>query len=143
LRKLKNCIGWWFWGVWEGLYEFIKFNICCYNIFKIKNILIISINLSPYQNILFQKMWKLFQFSPIFLSPKVFLSPPLQTSKQSFRRVLGKEPQKQFSQTFDGGKEWSNEPKVIDLEAFSLKYGEKTKQDNTHASERTKINVSK
>jgi len=30
----------------EGLCEFFKFNICCYNILKIKNILIIRINLS-------------------------------------------------------------------------------------------------
>jgi len=29
-----------------GFYEFFKFNLCCYNIFKIKNIIIININLS-------------------------------------------------------------------------------------------------
>jgi len=29
-----------------GLYTFFKFNLCCYNIFKLKNILIININLS-------------------------------------------------------------------------------------------------
>ena len=33
-------------GGLEDLYEFFKFNLCCYNIFKIKNILIININLS-------------------------------------------------------------------------------------------------
>ena len=30
----------------KGLYEFFKLNLCCYNIFKIKNIIIICINLS-------------------------------------------------------------------------------------------------
>jgi len=39
-RELKNCIRGEFWGVWEGLYEFFKFNICCYNILKSKNIYI-------------------------------------------------------------------------------------------------------
>ena len=43
---LENCIGECFWRVWEGLYKFFIFNICCYNILKIKNILIININLS-------------------------------------------------------------------------------------------------
>jgi len=42
--------------VWEGLCEFFKFNICCNNILKIKNILIININLSLSKKILFQKM---------------------------------------------------------------------------------------
>jgi len=32
LGEVKNCIGGGFWGVWEGLYEFFKFNICYYNI---------------------------------------------------------------------------------------------------------------
>ena len=32
--------------VLEGLHEFFKFNLCSYNIFKIKNTLIVSINLS-------------------------------------------------------------------------------------------------
>jgi len=40
----------------EGLYEFFKFNICCYNILKIKNILFINISLSLSKKILFQKM---------------------------------------------------------------------------------------
>ena len=44
LGELKNCIGGGFWGVMEGLYEFFKFNLCCYNILKIKSILIISIS---------------------------------------------------------------------------------------------------
>lgn len=35
-RELKNCTGD-FSGVWEDLYEFFKYNICYYNIFKIKN----------------------------------------------------------------------------------------------------------
>jgi len=43
-------------GVKEGLYEFFKFNLSCYKILKIKNILIISINLSFANKILFQKM---------------------------------------------------------------------------------------
>ena len=32
-------------GLW-GFYEFFKLNLRCYNIFKIKNILFININLS-------------------------------------------------------------------------------------------------
>jgi len=42
--------------VLENLYELFKFNLCCYNILKIKNILIISINLPVSKKILFQKM---------------------------------------------------------------------------------------
>ena len=56
LEGLKNCIGGGFWGVMEGLYEFFKFNLCCYNILKIKNILIISISLSFSKKLFFQKM---------------------------------------------------------------------------------------
>ena len=52
--ELKNCIGGGFWGVWEGLYEFFNFNICYYNILKIKNILILGINLSLSKKILFE-----------------------------------------------------------------------------------------
>jgi len=51
--ELKNWIGG---GFWKGLYEFFKFNICCYNILKIKNILIININLLLSKNIIFQNM---------------------------------------------------------------------------------------
>jgi hypothetical protein len=48
LVELKSCIGGGFWIVSEGLYEFFKFNSCCYNTLLnlIKNILIISIYLS-------------------------------------------------------------------------------------------------
>jgi len=42
--------------VLEGLYEFFKFNLCCYNILEIKNVLIISINLSFSKKYSFQKM---------------------------------------------------------------------------------------
>ena len=56
LGELKNCIGGGFWGVMEGLYEFFKFNLCCYNILKIKSILIISISLSFSKKLFFQKM---------------------------------------------------------------------------------------
>jgi len=52
----KNCIGGGFWGVLKGLYEFFKYNLCYYNILKIKNIVIISINLSFSSKLLFQKM---------------------------------------------------------------------------------------
>ena len=45
LWELKNCIGGEFWRILEGLHEFFKFNLCSYNILKIKNILIISINI--------------------------------------------------------------------------------------------------
>jgi len=64
--ELKNCIGGGFWRVLKGLYEFFKFNLCSYNILKIKNILIININLSFFKNLLFQKMKKILSFSPIF-----------------------------------------------------------------------------
>jgi len=56
LRELKNSIGGRLWRVLEDLYEFFKINLCCYNILKIKNILIISINLSFSKNVLFDKM---------------------------------------------------------------------------------------
>jgi len=56
LGELKNCIGGGFWGVLEGLYKFFKINLYGYNILKIKNILIISINLSFSKDILFEKM---------------------------------------------------------------------------------------
>ena len=88
MEELKNCIGGGFWGVWENLYEFFKFNLCSYNILKIKNILIISINLSLFKKILFQKMWKISQFPQYFSPPKAFPSPPLRTPKQSLRGKL-------------------------------------------------------
>jgi hypothetical protein len=43
LVELKNCIGGRFLEGFGGLYEFVKFTLCYYNILKIKNILIISI----------------------------------------------------------------------------------------------------
>jgi len=46
LGGIKNCIGGGFWKVLEGSHEFFKINLSCYNIVKIKYILIISINLS-------------------------------------------------------------------------------------------------
>ena len=70
----------------EGLYEFFKFNLRCYSILKIKNILIISINLSFSKNILFKKMWKISLFLSLhFPPPKALPSPPLRTPKQSVR----------------------------------------------------------
>ena len=51
--ELKNCIGGGFWGVMEGLYEFFKFNLCCYIIFKIIKIVIICINLTFSKKLLF------------------------------------------------------------------------------------------
>ena len=84
MGELKNCIGGEFWGVWEGLYECFKFNLCCYNILKIKNILIISLNLSLSIKIFFQKIWKIHQFPPIFLTPQI---PPFQTLKQSLKKL--------------------------------------------------------
>jgi len=73
----------------EGLYEFFKFNLCCFNILKIKNILLISISLSLSKRILFQKMWKISRFPPIFPTPQ---SPPFPfppNSKQSLRILEG------------------------------------------------------
>jgi len=52
-RELKNCIEGGFWGVLKGLYEFFKFNLYCYIIFKIKNIVIIYIHLSFSKKLLF------------------------------------------------------------------------------------------
>jgi len=40
----------------EGLYEFFKFNLYSYNILKIKNIVIISINISLSKKLQFQKI---------------------------------------------------------------------------------------
>jgi len=40
----------------EGLHEFFKFNLYSYDILKIKNILIIRVNLSFSKKIPFQKM---------------------------------------------------------------------------------------
>ena len=57
-------------GVWKDLYEFFKYNLCCYNILKIQNILITSITLSLSKTILFKKMWKISQFSFIFFTPQ-------------------------------------------------------------------------
>ena len=45
LKEFKNWIEGQFSSVLEASYQFFKFNLC-YNIFKIKNILIININLS-------------------------------------------------------------------------------------------------
>jgi len=50
-------------GVLDGLYEFFKFNLCSYNILKIKNILIISVKLSFSNKLLFQKIQKILRFS--------------------------------------------------------------------------------
>jgi len=40
-------------GILEGLYEFFKFNLYCYIIFKITNIVIICINLSFFIKLVF------------------------------------------------------------------------------------------
>lgn len=53
LKELTYCIGRGFWRMLEGLYEFFKFNLCCYNIFKIKNKIITCINLSFSKKLLF------------------------------------------------------------------------------------------
>ena len=66
-----------FWGGLKGLHQFFKFNLC-YKISKIKNILIININLSFSKKTLFQKMLKDFS---------LYISPPLQTPKQSLCEV--------------------------------------------------------
>ena len=63
--------------VLRGLYEFFKFNIRCYNILKIKNILIISINLSLSKKNTLSKNVKDFSIFPyIYLPPKHFLPLP-------------------------------------------------------------------
>jgi len=83
LGELKNCIGEGFLGVLEGLYEFLKFNLCCYNILKIKNILIMCISLSLSKKVLFQKMRKISPFLYIILTLQnpLFPSPPNSQTK--------------------------------------------------------------
>ena len=56
LEELKSYIMGVFWGFLDGLYEFFKFNLCYYNILKIKNILNININLSFSKKIVLQKI---------------------------------------------------------------------------------------
>ena len=53
-------------------------NLCCYNVFKIKNIVIICINLSFSKKLLFLKIWKIFSFPLIFSTRQslLFPSPP-------------------------------------------------------------------
>jgi len=63
----------------EDLYEFVKFNLRCYNIFKIKNALIYH----SLKNYFFNFFERLFNFPSYFPPLKVFLSPPIQTRKQS------------------------------------------------------------
>jgi len=57
MEELKIFIGGGFWWNLDVLNKFFKFNLCCYNILKIKNILIININLS------FSKKKSLFNIS--------------------------------------------------------------------------------
>jgi len=71
--------------VLEGLYEFIKFILCCYNIHNIKSIWIICISLSFFKKTLFLKNVKKFSISFYISHPKNLPSPPLQTLKQSLR----------------------------------------------------------
>jgi len=42
-------------GVLLGSYEFFKYNLCCYNVLKIKTIIMININLSFSKKLVFQK----------------------------------------------------------------------------------------
>ena len=66
----------------EGLDNFFKFNLCCYNTLKIKNILIINIHLSFSTNYKITISKKMDDF-PIFPFP----SPFLQTRKQSLTLI--------------------------------------------------------
>ena len=93
MGELKNCIreGFWRGDVWDGLYEFFKFNLCCYNILEIKSILIISISLWLFKKKkLFQKTWKISQFPPIFLSPQSLSFTSSPNSQTKSRESLGK-----------------------------------------------------
>ena len=75
--ELKNCIRGEFWRVFEDLHEFFEFNWFCYNIIKIKNILIININLSFFLKITLSKNVKDFTTLPyISIPPKFSLSLP-------------------------------------------------------------------
>jgi len=66
-EKLKNCRR----RVLKGLYEFFKFNLCCYIIFIIKNIVIICINLSFSTLLIFLKDFYI--FTHIFHRSKLYL----------------------------------------------------------------------
>ena len=55
----------------EDLYKFFKFSMYCYNIFKIKNILIININLSFSKKVLLKNVND-FSVFLIFPSNKAF-----------------------------------------------------------------------
>jgi len=70
--------------VLESLYEFFKFNLYCYDIFKIKNIVIICINLSFSKKPIFF-FNDFLNFPQICHPSKTFLSISLQTPKQSLR----------------------------------------------------------
>jgi len=54
LENSKIVLGGGFWGVLDGLYEFFKFNLSCYIILENKNIVIIDINLTFSEKLLFQ-----------------------------------------------------------------------------------------
>ena len=71
-----------------GLYEFFKFKLCCYIIFKIKNIIIICINLSFSKNYYFKFFERFLHFPSYFPHLKVFPSPLLQTHKQSLKLLV-------------------------------------------------------
>ena len=75
-----------------GFYEFFKFNLCCYNIFKIKNIIIININLSLLKIFLFWKMWNISLFSSIFSTPIALLFPSSPNSSTKPKSVIWKLP---------------------------------------------------
>jgi len=70
--------------VLEGLYEFFKLNLCCYIIFKIKNIVIICINVSFSKKLLLNFL-KDFSIFPHIFHPQSLLFHPLQTRKQSLK----------------------------------------------------------
>jgi hypothetical protein len=59
----------------EGLYDLLKINLCCYNILKIKNILIKSIQLSFPTKTVSQKIGRFLDFSIYFPPFKAITSP--------------------------------------------------------------------
>jgi len=93
LGELKNCVG----GVWRvlgGLRKFFKFNLCCYNTFKVKNTLIISINLSFSTKPLSQKIRQIYLVFPLIssLQNSPLPSPPnSQTEPKNFPLYTNKE----------------------------------------------------
>ena len=79
-----------FGGVLKGLYEFFKFNLCSYNIFKIKNIVIIALIYHSLKNYSFRKFKRFLHFPSYFPLPQSpsFPSPPNSQTKPKKTKII-------------------------------------------------------